>query len=124
MTILTVPTKTKREIGARNNAEARMQVTVHIDTEVLDPEIARRKANVWLLETVGNLLGAENSELILSEPLRWRYDVILGLPDLNNPGSGDLFRVGMIEVHAVTGEVLNQLRLAEELHASAAAAAR
>ncbi len=95
-----------------------------IETEVLDRDVARRRANVWLLETVGNLLGAENAELILSEPLRWRYDVILGLPDLEHPGTGDLFRVGMIEVDATSGEVLNQEELAQELHTSAAAAVR
>ena len=124
MTIITVPTRTKRGTVARRGSEARMQVTVHIDTEVLDPQVARRKANVWLLERVGNLLGAENAELVLGEPLRWRFDVILGLPNLDHPGSGDLFRVGVIEVNAATGEVLNQLELAGELHASAAAAAR
>lgn len=124
MTIITVPTKTKRPFRSSNPTEARMQVTVHIDTEVLNPEVARRKANVWLLETIGNLLGAENAELILSEPLRWRFDVILGLPDLGHPGSGDLFRVGTIEVNAADGEVLNQLELAKDLHTSAAAAAR
>ncbi len=124
MTIITVPTKTNRPFRSPNSTEARMQVTVHIDTEVLNPEVARRKANVWLLETVGNLLGAENAELILSEPLRWRFDVILGLPDLSRPGSGDLFRVGTMEVNAADGEVLNQQELAKELHASAAAAAR
>ena len=124
MTVMTVPTKTKPVAGPRNGAAARMQVKVHVDTEVMDPEIARRRANVWLLETVGNLLGAENAELILSEPLRWRYDVILGLPDLTHPGTGDLFRVGMIEVDATTGEVLNREQLAQELHTSAAAAVR
>lgn len=124
MTIMTVPTKTKRGITPRSEAELRMQVTVHVDTEVLDPEVARRKANVWLLETVGNLLGAENAELILSEPLRWRFDVILGLPDLERPGAGDLFRIGKIEVNATSGEILNQPELVEELHTSAAAAAR
>lgn len=124
MTIMTVPTKTKRGITPRSEAELRMQVTVHVDTEVLDPEVARRKANVWLLETVGNLLGAENAELILSEPLRWRFDVILGLPDLERIGAGDLFRIGKIEVNATSGEILNQPELVEELHTSAAAAAR
>lgn len=123
MTIITVPIRTEREIRPRNGTGDRMQVTVHIDTEVLDPQVARRKANVWLLESVGNLLGAENAELVLSDPLRWRFDVILGLPTLDHPGSGDLFRVGTIEVDAASGEILNQLELAEELHASAAAAA-
>lgn len=124
MTVMTVPTKTKRGSSPRNGATARMQVMVHVETEVMDPEIARRKANVWLLETVGNLLGAQNAELILSEPLCWRYDVILGMPDLDHPGTGDLFRVGMIEVDATTGEILNQEQLAQELHTSAAAAVR
>lgn len=124
MTIITVPTKMKRGFNPPRSIEARMQVTVHIDTEVLDPEVARRKANVWLLETIGNLLGAENAELILGEPLRWRYDVILGLPNLDHPGAGDLFRVGMIEVNAVDGEILNQQELAEELNKNAAAALR
>jgi hypothetical protein len=122
MTVMTVPTKTQRRISGRSGTAERMQIKVHVDTEVLDPEIARRRANVWLLETVGNLLGAENAELILDEPLRWRFDVILGLPDLHNPGTGDLFRVGMIEIDATTGVVLNQAQLAQELHTSAAAA--
>jgi hypothetical protein len=124
MTVMTIPTKTKRRTSLRSGSTERMQVKVHIDTEVLDPEIARRRANVWLLETVGNLLGAETAELILDEPLRWRFDVILGLPDLDRPGTGDLFRVGMIEVNATTGEILDQEQLAQELHTSAAAALR
>lgn len=124
MTVMTIPTKTKRRTSLGSGSTERMQVKVHIDTEVLDPEIARRRANVWLLETVGNLLGAETAELILGDPLRWRFDVILGLPDLDRPGTGDLFRVGMIEVNATTGEILDQEQLAGELHTSAAAALR
>jgi hypothetical protein len=46
------------------------------------------------------------------------------LPDLDRPGTGDLFRVGMIEVNATTGEILDQEQLAGELHTSAAAALR
>jgi hypothetical protein len=40
-------------------------------------------------------------------------DVILGLSDLDDPGTGDLFRVGMIEVDANTGQVGNGLRAAD-----------
>ena len=54
LTVMTVLTKTKPVAGPRNGAAARMQVKVHVDTEVMDPELARRRANVWLLETVGN----------------------------------------------------------------------
>ena len=122
MTVMTVPIKTKRETRQRRGAAARMRVKVHIDAEVLDPEIARRRAHVWLLNTVSNLRFAENAELILTEPLCWRFDVILGLPDLDRPGTGDLFRIGRIEVDATTGEVLHQEQLSQELHSTAAAA--
>lgn len=38
----------------------RLQVSVHIQAEVLSAEAARREANYWLLENVGNLLRADN----------------------------------------------------------------
>ena len=56
---------TKQTIKKANQS-TKMQVSVHIDTEVLDPEVARRKANVWLLMNVGNLLRADDPELILT----------------------------------------------------------
>jgi hypothetical protein len=97
-----------------------MQIVVNIQAEVLDAEEVRRKANVWLLEYVGNLLGAEMPELILGERLLWRYDVVLGLPNLDQPGTGDVYQVGQILLDAVTGEVQNADALAEELRVHAA----
>jgi hypothetical protein len=101
-----------------------MQILVNIQAEVLDSELARRKANVWLLENAGNLLGAEMPELLLGDRLLWRYDVILGVPNLDQPGTGDVHRVGQIVLDAVTGEVQNADTLVEELQAHAAAVAR
>jgi hypothetical protein len=92
-----------------------MQVLVNIQAEVLDSEVARRKANVWLLENAGNLLGAEAPELILGDQLLWRYDVMLGTPSLEQPGIGDVHRVGQILLDAVTGDVQNAEALVEEL---------
>ena len=43
----------------------RLQVSVHIQAEVLSAEAARREANYWLLENVDNLLQADNLELVL-----------------------------------------------------------
>jgi hypothetical protein len=95
-----------------------MQVLVNIQAEVLDSEVARRKANVWLLENVGNLLGAEAPELILGDQLLWRYNVILGVPNLGQPGTGDVHRVGQILLDAVTGEIQNAETLVEAMHSS------
>lgn len=101
-----------------------MQIMVNIQAEVLDAEVVRRMANVWLLENAGNLLGAEHPELILGDRLFWRYDVILGIPNLDRPGTGELVRVGQIMLDATTGEVQKRETLAEELQGHATARTR
>jgi phosphoglycerate dehydrogenase-like enzyme len=93
----------------------RMKVIVNIQAEVLDIDVAKHSANAWLLENVGNLLSATTSELVLGERLFWRFDVILGLPNLAQPGSGALYRIGQIVLDAVTGEIQNGSELAAEL---------
>ena len=105
-------------------SDQRMQVVVNVQAEVLDPELARRKANVWLIENAGNLLGAENPELILGSRLLWRCDVVLGVPSLDQPGKGDSYRVGQILMDAATGEIQGADTLAEELQNHAETAAR
>jgi hypothetical protein len=127
MTTMILPSRTKHVADRVNRDAPRIRVSVNLQAEVLSPAIARRKANVWLLETVGNLLGAENPELVLddaSNPLRplWRCDVVLGLPSLATPGTGDRYLIGKIVVDAVTGEIVDPERCAAELHANAAAA--
>jgi hypothetical protein len=88
----------------------RIQVNVHIQVEVLAAEVARRQANVWLLENVGNLLRAESPELVLGERLVWRVHIILTSPSLGSVG-----RIGSLELDATTGEVLSSESLIQEL---------
>jgi hypothetical protein len=88
----------------------RLQISVHVQTDVVAPEIARRRASVWLLENVGNLLRAEVPELVLGERLIWRVDVAL-----TNPEVGQVGPVGRIELDAVTGDLLTATDAAEEL---------
>jgi len=91
---------------------AKLRIAVHIEAEVLDPEVARRKANVWLLMYAGHLLRADYPELILDsgQTLMWRYDVVL-----TSPRGGDIGKIGQIRVLASTGEVLASASLSEEL---------
>lgn len=93
---------------------AKLRIAVHIEAEVLDPEVARRKANVWLLMYAGNLLGAENPELVINHGLRWRVDVIL-----TSPKRGHIGKVGHLCLDAITGEVMATETLPEELRANA-----
>lgn len=102
--------------------EPRVQIVVNVQAEVLNPEVARRKANGWLLEHAGNLLGAEQPELVLGERLLWRFSVILGLPHLDRPGTGERHPIGQILLDAVTGAVEQPEALAEALQAHASSA--
>ena len=88
----------------------RLQVNIHIQAEVLSAETARRQANVWLLENVGNLLRAESPELVLGDQLVWRLDVAL-----TSPTRGWIGSVGRLEVDATTGEILANETLAQEI---------
>lgn len=78
------------------------KVSVHIDTAVLDPEAARRKANAWLLLNAGHLLRVDKPELRLEDgELLWRYTIML-----TSPRGGDVGRIGQIQVRAKTGEIV------------------
>ena len=88
----------------------RLQVSVHIQAEVLSAEAARREANTWLLANIGNLLRAENPELVVGERLLWRIDIVLTSPKQEPVGV-----IGRIELDAITGEVLADETLIEKL---------
>jgi hypothetical protein len=121
-TVVTIPIQVDTNQNAA--ADARVQIIVHIHSEVLDVDVARRRANERLLSHAGNLLGATEPELVLKDRLFWRYDVILGVPNSVQPGSGAMYRVGQIMLDAVSGEIADADALAEELRASASAVVR
>jgi hypothetical protein len=100
-------------VATEDLSASRLQVSVHLQTEVIAPEAARRHANVWLLEHVGNLLRAQTPELVLGERLRWRVDVVL-----TNPETGRVGQVGRIEMDAETNEVLADETTIEALMAN------
>ena len=80
-------------------------------TEIISAEAARKQANVWLLENVGNLLRAESAELILRDKPAWRVVVWLTSPVL-----GAVDCIGNLELDAVSGEVLDSERVMAELN--------
>lgn len=100
-----------------------MQVTVHITADVMAPAFALKKANVWLSMNAGHLLLAENPELVLGEPLQWRFDVIHSLPSRTKPGTARRSFLGRLQMDAVSGEIYNQEQLIKELTANADAIA-
>ena len=115
MTQLVIPTDTADTIMAGVNGQHWLRVAVHVQADVLAPEVARRHANVWLLMHAGNLLGAEQPELILGQQLMWRFDVRLAVPRLKPLGIGVAGIIGQLHLDAITGEALVSATFVEEL---------
>jgi hypothetical protein len=97
----------------------RLQVSVHVHANIIAPEVARRKANVWLLMNAGHLVAAYNPELLIADRLVWRLEVRHGLPDLQNPGHAIVRKIGQIYLDALTGDPLLPDNFLDKLMAEA-----
>lgn len=93
----------------------RLNLIVHITADVLTADVARRRANGWLLDNVGNLLIAETPELVIGDSLVWRVPVILTSPKQGHRGT-----CGTLDVDAVSGQVLADNTTIEQFHVRAA----
>lgn len=125
MTAMVVAIPLSNDNEGHDTHNQRVKVEIHIEAEVLDAEVARHAANEWLPDNVGNLLGATMPELlVVDERLFWRFDVILGVPNQAQPGSGAMYKVGQILLDATTGEIENPDDLIQELQTSASSIAR
>lgn len=116
-----LPLRTDSSQQQRVNPRESVQVAVHIVAEVMAPERAQRTADVWLAMNAGHLLSVENPELLLDEPLQWRFDVYLTTPDLTNSGTVTRTLLGRLSVDATTGAVIDPDAVIEELTARATA---
>jgi hypothetical protein len=77
----------------------------------IDEYAARRKANRWLVERVGNMVMADQPRLIQSEdrPV-WRFDAFV--TSLSHAPRGP---IGHVDVDAITGVVLSADHVVEEM---------
>ena len=77
----------------------------------VDEYTARRKANRWLVERVGNMVMADHPILTQSEgqPI-WRFDAFV--TSLSHAPRGP---IGYVDVDATTGKVLADNRAVEEM---------
>lgn len=81
-------------------SDVTMEVTISTRVNVTSVA-AKRQVNRLLLERVGNLLYAEEPNLLVGTRLLWRVPVWLGLPTCGPLGS-----VGTLDVDAQSGEIL------------------
>jgi hypothetical protein len=105
-------------VGSRQVLDAIMEVAVHLQATVIAPEAAQRKANIWLSMNAGHLLMAEEPELILSDPLQWRFRILRSVPRLDEPGHARRQEIGTLLMDAISGEVIEPKKILEELIAN------
>jgi len=86
---------------------------------LLDPHIARRKANGWLVSYVGSVLAQQPQLQQVEARLVWRFRAFLAVQ--GHPPRGP---VGFVDVDAYSGEVLTSKSNAAEIRAHATAIAR
>ena len=103
-----------RDGQIRLDADVRLpegsQVTV-IGPTTLDERVARRKANRWLVEKVGNLVMAAQPTLLLrSGRILWRFDALVTAPNREPRGP-----IGQIDIDATTGALLPTSTSVEEM---------
>ncbi len=84
---------------------------------LIDESAARRKANRWLVESVGNLLAADEGRLVEIEgrPL-WRFGAYV-----TGRGHPPLGPIGHVDVDAYQGELLASDDQSEKLRVNAKA---
>lgn len=108
------------DINRKGNGTAHpLHVSVHVQADVINPALALHKANVWLAMNAGHLLLAEAPELVLDEPLRWRFAVVRTVPRRDRPGAVSRNWIGQMQIDAVNGDVVAPESLIEELTANA-----
>lgn len=86
---------------------------------LLDPHLARRKANGWLVSHVGSVLAQQPQLLQIDGRLVWQFQTFLA--SKGHPLRGP---VGIIDVDAYTGELLADENDAAEMIIHATAIAR
>ncbi|MCB0105894.1 MAG: hypothetical protein KDE53_08290 [Caldilineaceae bacterium] len=82
--------------------ERTLRFNAQLNGEIkISPELARRRANGFLTMDVGVLLGADDPVLAWGERPVWRLTTNLYLPHMGKVGP-----VGVVEVDALTGKVI------------------
>ena len=76
----------------------------------IDPDTARREVTVWLATYVGDKLMGGTAELVIINRALWRVPALLTSSKIGTVG-----QVGSVDVDAVTGELLVNGNLIEEI---------
>jgi hypothetical protein len=77
----------------------------------LDEQAARRRADRWLEDNVGNIVTARSSRLIQFDNIEiWQFEAFITGPHIEPIGP-----IGHVEVEALTGQILTTSERTEEM---------
>lgn len=78
-----------------------------------DEQSARRTANTWLAEHVGNVVGTEKQGFLLQSRQQtiWRFEVFVSGASYTSP----MGSLGQVDVEANTGQILNTAQTAQDM---------
>lgn len=81
---------------------------VQVQPKIISAEKARQRANGWLTMNMGHLLHAEAPRLLLTPTFQlcWQVNIIL-----TTPRGERLGEVGLLQLNAVTGQILSDVSL-------------
>ena len=97
--------------GSGLSVGKRLDITVSVSATIeVDATTAQRKATAWLISQVGNLLMGDAPALVIGQRTVWRVPVLL-----TSPSRGVIGQVGAVDVDAISGQVLADPLLAQEL---------
>ena len=97
--------------GSGLSVGKRLDITVSVSATIeVDAITAQRKATAWLISEVGNLLMGDAPALVIGQRTAWRVPVLL-----TSPSRGVIGQVGAVDVDAISGQVLADPLLAQEL---------
>jgi hypothetical protein len=91
-------------------------VPADMTAPLVDANSARRRANGWLIDNVGNLLMGKNPRLLSDGQRSW-WQVAVYVTNVYREPFGP---VGFVEVDAASGEILSDEQTVEELQINGA----
>ena len=106
---MTTTTITLNGKAAQEIREMDIQLSVTLTVNI-DPNTARRRATGWLISEVGNMLKAGTGQLVITNQTLWRMPVLLTSSKIGTVG-----QVGTVDVDAVTGKLLVNDELIEQI---------
>ena len=106
---MTTTTITLNGKAAQEIREMDIQLSVTLTVNI-DPTTARRRATGWLISEVGNMLKAGTGQLVITNQTLWRMPVLLTSSKIGTVG-----QVGTVDVDAVTGKLLVNDELIEQI---------